>query len=125
MAHQLPIVHCILVVAITPLLAITTIGCSFSSSSNIETKTNVKEVENAITSEQLDVAKKLSEDEVLEIAKRELANCDTWSDRAEFKVSRDGDGWSVYIERLPRTPGGHRVVSIDAAGNVTEYFRGL
>ena len=66
----------------------------------------------------------LSEDDVLEIAKRELAVRDTWADRAEFDVSRDGESWSVYIVRLPKTPGGHRVVTIDSNGTVTDYFRG-
>ena len=65
------------------------------------------------------------EKRIVEIARSAVATNDTWVDRAEFEIpTRDGSGWSVYVRRLPYTPGGHRVVSIDEHERVTAYFRG-
>ncbi len=68
----------------------------------------------------------LTEAAVLAIARQVVATNDTWLDRAEFETPRrqpDGS-WSVLVWRLPKTPGGHRVIRISEQGQVTGYFRG-
>ncbi|TWU44659.1 hypothetical protein Poly51_59280 [Rubripirellula tenax] len=67
----------------------------------------------------------LTEDDVLAIAKRELEVQDTWADRATFEVERDGNEWRVFVQRHPIVLGGHRFITIDNDGNVTDYMRGL
>jgi hypothetical protein len=68
----------------------------------------------------------LDEAQVLAIARAAVATNDTWLDRAEFeKPQRDGSGWSVNVWRLPKTPGGDRLILIDEHGSVTKYLRGL
>ena len=66
------------------------------------------------------------EERITEIARQAVAANDTWVDRAEFgPPKRETDGsWSVLVWRLPKAPGGHRVVLIDEEGKVTEYVRG-
>ena len=68
----------------------------------------------------------LTEAEVLSIARQAVATNDAWLDRAEFEnPRRQADGsWSVLVWRLPKTPGGHRVIRISEQGQVTSYFRG-
>ena len=69
----------------------------------------------------------LDEARVLVIARAAVATNDTWIDRAEFETpKRQPDGsWSVLVWRRPATPGGHRFITIDAKGKVTDYGRGL
>jgi hypothetical protein len=69
----------------------------------------------------------LDEARVLEIARGAVASNDTWVDRAEFESpERQPDGsWRVIVWRLPKTPGGDRLISIDEKGKVTSYIRGL
>jgi hypothetical protein len=64
--------------------------------------------------------------EVLAVARQAVATNDTWLDRAEFEGPRpQADGsWSVLVWRLPKTPGGHRVIRINEQGQVTRYVRG-
>ena len=64
---------------------------------------------------------------VLAIAREALRTNDTWLDRAEFETpKREPDGsWTVLAWRRPATPGGHRFITIDAGGKVTDYGRGL
>jgi hypothetical protein len=68
----------------------------------------------------------VDEAKVLEIARQAVALNDTWVDRAEFeRPKRQPDGsWSVLVWRLPKVPGGHRVIRIDENGRVTAYIRG-
>jgi hypothetical protein len=69
----------------------------------------------------------LDEAQVLAIARAAVATNDTWLDRAEFETPRqqpDGS-WQVLVRRLPATPGGDRLITIDEKGNVTRYGRGL
>ncbi len=68
----------------------------------------------------------IDEAKVVEIARQAVATNDTWVDRAEFeRPKRRADGsWSVLVWRLPKAPGGHRVVQIDEKGRVTAYSRG-
>jgi hypothetical protein len=68
----------------------------------------------------------LDENKVAEIARQAVADNDTWVDRAEFgPPKRRADGtWSVLVWRLPKVPGGHRFILIDATGRVTAYIRG-
>ena len=42
----------------------------------------------------------------------------------EFDTRFEGDGWSVYLEFQPPTPGGHTMLKIDSKGNVVEVFPG-
>src|SRR5262245_10061479 len=69
----------------------------------------------------------LDEARVLAIARAAVATNDTWIDRAEFeKPKRQPDGsWSVFVQRHPVVAGGHRFITIDAQGRVTNYGRGL
>lgn len=60
----------------------------------------------------------------VEIARRAVAANDTWVERATFDPKRDGDGWTVDVERQPAVPGGHRFVRINARGEVVDYVRG-
>jgi Tfp pilus assembly protein FimT len=66
----------------------------------------------------------IDEARALAIARQAVATNDTWVDRAVFKATREGSGWSVWVWREPRTPGGDRTVLIDEKGKVTAYYRG-
>jgi hypothetical protein len=68
----------------------------------------------------------LDENKVAEIARQAVTDNDTWVDRAEFgPPKRRADGtWSVLVWRLPKVPGGHRLILINAKGRVTAYIRG-
>ncbi len=68
----------------------------------------------------------LSPEQVLKIARDAVAANDTWVENAELETpERMADGsWSVLVWRLPKTPGGHRLILIDEKGNVTAYLRG-
>jgi hypothetical protein len=79
-----------------------------------------------ITPPATDQTTALSGAEVLAIARQAVATNDTWLDRAEFETPRrQADGsWSVLVWRLPKVPGGHRVIHINDKGQVTSYHRG-
>ncbi len=68
----------------------------------------------------------LTESKVADIARQAVATNDTWWDRAEFeRPKRSSDGsWSVLVWRLPKTPGGHRLILIDERGTIAAYIRG-
>lgn len=66
----------------------------------------------------------LEERLAIEAARDAVAERENWAGRATFDAKRDGDGWLVYVERQPPVPGGHRLVRVDAEGNVVEYMRG-
>jgi len=68
----------------------------------------------------------LDADKVLAIARAAVTTNDTWVDKAEFETpKRKPDGsWTVMVWRLPKTPGGHRFITVDANGKVTDYMRG-
>lgn len=68
----------------------------------------------------------LDQAKVTEIARQAVAANDTWVDRAEFgSPARQADGsWRVRVWRLPKVPGGHRLILIDTKGRVTAYIRG-
>ena len=63
---------------------------------------------------------------IMAIARQAVEANDTWADRADFEApERNADGsWSVLVWRLPKTPGGHRLITIDQEGKVTSYTRG-
>jgi hypothetical protein len=68
-----------------------------------------------------------SDAQLLEIARKAVAQNDTWVDQAEFQDpirAPDGSGWSVLVWRLPKTPGGFRLIRIDDRGQVTSYVYG-
>jgi hypothetical protein len=69
----------------------------------------------------------------IEIAKSIIVRNETWAERATYDASRWGDGWTVIVWRIERfdwlgrprfTPGGHRLVLIDAGGNAYAYLPG-
>ena len=68
----------------------------------------------------------LTEAKVTEIARQAVIANDTWAANAEFESpKRQANGsWQVMVWRLPKVPSGHRIISIDAKGKVTAYFRG-
>ena len=76
---------------------------------------------------------KLSQEKIIEIAKKAVAANDTWADRATYKVKRTSRGWSVTVWRIegydaagkPQfAVGGFRNIVIDKHGNVINYLRG-
>ena len=79
-----------------------------------------------ITPPATDQTTALSGAEVLAIAQQAVATNDNWLGHAEFESPRrQADGsWSVLVWRLPKTPGGHRVIQINDKGQVTSYHRG-
>ena len=76
----------------------------------------------------------LSEQQVLDIARKAVQANDTWADRGRFEVKKNADGtWSVMVWRIegydmdgkPQfVPGGYRFITIDQQGKVTDYMRG-
>ena len=66
------------------------------------------------------------EQHIVEIARHAVATNDTWVAQAEFEKPRpEAYGrWSVLVWRLPETPGGFRLITIDSDGRVTGYKRG-
>jgi hypothetical protein len=67
----------------------------------------------------------LDEARVLAIARAAVATNDTWLDRAEFETPElESDGsWVVSDWRLPKTPGGNRVITVDPKGLIRHYVR--
>lgn len=68
-----------------------------------------------------------SDAQLLEIARKAVAQNETWVDQAEFQDpirASDGSGWNVLVWRLPKTPGGFRLIRIDDRGQVTSYVYG-
>ena len=43
---------------------------------------------------------------------------------AELQAEAEGNNWSMHVEYLPRTPGGHTLLRIDSDGKVIEVFPG-
>ena len=76
----------------------------------------------------------LTEEEVIDIARKAVQANDTWAERAEFETTKNADHtWSVTVWRIegydedgkPQfVPGGHRFITIDRQGQVTDYMRG-
>ena len=72
-------------------------------------------------------AKALDEIEVLNIARKAVATNETWIDRAEFEKpewNKKNGTWSVFVQRTPLEPGGHRFLIIDKKGKVISYIYG-
>ena len=68
----------------------------------------------------------MDEIRALIIAQDAVRMNDSWIDSAEFGAPhQQSDGsWSVLMWRLPKSPGGHRLILIDHMGRVTAYVRG-
>ena len=76
----------------------------------------------------------LTDEKVIEIARKAVQSNDTWADRAKFEAKKNADGmWSVTVWRIegydkdgkPQfVPGGHRFITINRQGNVIDYMRG-
>jgi hypothetical protein len=75
----------------------------------------------------------ISQAQAIEIARQAVAANDTWANRAVYQTTAQDGGWSVLVWRItgydskgnPQfTPGGHRLVLIDATGRVAGYLRG-
>jgi hypothetical protein len=63
---------------------------------------------------------------IIEIARQAVEANDSWADRAEFQAPvKNADGsWSILAYRIPKTPGGHRLITINQEGKITSYTRG-
>jgi hypothetical protein len=70
------------------------------------------------------------EKEIIERAKRAVAQYEDWEDRAEYKIERRGSHWQVTAWRVERSqekgngryvPWGNRRIILDDAGKVLEY----
>ncbi len=68
--------------------------------------------------------KAIDEARAIEIAKILVADKETWADRAEYTAKKAGEGWSVMVWRIPKTPGGHRLISLTREGKLVKYVRG-
>lgn len=92
------------------ILSVVALGCAATSSTHSTTSSSGA----------------LDEARVLAIARAAVTANDTWIDRADFKTpERQPDGsWKVLVSRRPATPGGHRFITVDAQGRVTDYRRG-
>ena len=68
----------------------------------------------------------LDKNGIIDIARRAVEANDSWADRAEFEApDKNADGsWSILVWRIPKTPGGHRLITIDKEGKVISYTRG-
>jgi hypothetical protein len=97
-----------------------------ASLSEDEHKLKDEWVQNATSPQVSATTNALDAAQVLAIARAAVATNDTWLDRAEFEPPKQQTNgtWSVIVWRLPKQPGGHRIVSIDATGKVTGYLRG-
>ena len=70
------------------------------------------------------------EKDILERAKRAVAQYEDWEDRAEYKIERRGSQWQVTAWRVEHPeekgdrrylPWGNRRIILDDAGKVLEY----
>lgn len=68
--------------------------------------------------------KAIDEARAIEIAKILVAERETWADRAEYTAKKAEDGWSVMVWRIPKTPGGHRLITFTREGRLVKYMRG-
>jgi len=76
----------------------------------------------------------LTEQQVLDIARKAVQENDTWGDRAQLEAKKNADGtWSATVRRIegydndgkPQfVPGGHRFITVDRQGTVKDYMRG-
>jgi len=69
-------------------------------------------------------AKAIDEAKAISIAKAIVADKETWADRAEYTAKRKGEYWSILVWRMPKTPGGHRTITLTREGKLIDYLRG-
>jgi len=99
------------------LLVLSVLGVGACSSGSLQ--------ESAVPAAQSAGPSTLTEPEVIAIARQAVSQNESWVERAEFEApQRTSEGWSVLVWRLPKAPGGHCLVQIDATGQVTRYVRG-
>ena len=70
---------------------------------------------------------KLTVDDIIAIARKTVAERETWIEQAEFEKplrETDDSGWYVIVWRLPKMPGGLRRICIDDRGHITCYRYG-
>ena len=70
---------------------------------------------------------KLTDDDILAIARRAVEEKETWFEQAHFETpvrESDDSGWYVIVWQLPKTPAGLRKICIDDQGQVTCYRHG-
>ena len=91
-------------------LVVIALGCSHKSDTD-------KQSVSAVTN-------KIDEAGAIMLARQAVSTNDTWVDRATFKATRNGSGWSVFVQRRPIEFGGQRSVEIDETGKVTQYIHG-
>ena len=93
-------------------------GCNNKSA----TETAKEQV--ALQTNVVDSTSPLVESSVVAIAKVAVAENDTWSDQAEYTVTKETTSWTVLVWRIPKQPGGFRIISIDHEGKILDYERG-
>ena len=104
------------------LAVVVLVGCSSNPSNQIDVPGKGAGDPLGASANESDAA--LDEAAVIRIAEQAVQANDTWADRAEYSAMKDGDEWIVLVWRIPKVPGGHRSVRIDAAGKVIDYTRG-
>jgi len=68
--------------------------------------------------------KAIDEARAIEIAKALIAGRETWADRAEYVAKPQTGHWSIQVWRTPKTPGGHRLITLTREGKLKDYVRG-
>jgi hypothetical protein len=106
------------------ILATCLIGCGPSPEPTARTRRSPDHAE--MTRQAASAVGVLDEARVLAIARKAVATNDTWLDRAEFDtpIKQPDGSWGIVVWRLPKTPGGHRLITIDDKGKVKDYMRG-
>jgi hypothetical protein len=66
----------------------------------------------------------IDEARAIQISKGHIASRENWSNRAVYEAKRVEKGWSILVWREPRTPGGHRVITLLHNGKLISYLRG-
>jgi hypothetical protein len=66
----------------------------------------------------------IEEARAIEISKAHVASRENWSDRALYEAKRVERGWSILVWREPKTPGGHRMITLRPNGRLIDYVRG-
>lgn len=70
-------------------------------------------------------SKALSREEIVEVARREVAAIEPKFAADVFEAVESEQGWTVIAWTLPKGPGGFRAVLISPDGHVKNYHRGL
>ena len=65
------------------------------------------------------------EEKAIAVAEAYLRERSSLPQKYEVEISKNDEGqWEVFITDLPPMPGGHRMILVDAEGNVLDFFPG-